>query len=81
MSDRTNSPILLDVRGLICPLPVLKAKKAMRSLQPGDHLRLEATDALASVDVPHFCREDGHTLLEQTSEGDVQIFLIEKTGK
>jgi len=78
MSDEAKSPILLDVRGLICPLPVLKAKKAMKSLRPGDCLRLEATDPLASVDVPHFCQEDGHTLLDQKAENGIQIFLIEK---
>lgn len=80
MPDPTNPPVLLDVRGLICPLPVLKAKKAMKSLQPGAQLRLEATDPLASVDVPHFCVEDGHTLLEQRTEGSVQIFVIEKAS-
>lgn len=80
MTDPSTPPVLLDVRGLICPLPVLKAKKAMKSLQPGAHLRLEATDPLASVDVPHFCVEDGHTLVEQSTEGSVQIFLIEKAG-
>lgn len=80
MPDPEKTHTLLDVRGLICPLPVLKAKKAMKSLQPGDRIRLEATDPLASVDVPHFCSEDGHVLLEQSSDGPVQIFLIEKAG-
>jgi len=81
MSDQAKTPVLLDVRGLICPLPVLKAKKAMKSLAPGDRLRLEATDPLAALDVPHFCREDGHALLEQRTEDQVRIFVIEKGPK
>ena len=81
MPEPSKTPHLLDVRGLICPLPVLKAKKAMKSLRPGDRMRLEATDPLAAVDVPHFCREDGHVLLEQAAVDGIQIFLIEKSSE
>ena len=68
----------LDTCGLLCPLPVLKAKKKMKSLKPGDRLRMEATDPLTSVDIPHFCKEDGHVLVSQTTDQDVQVYIIEK---
>ena len=78
MSDQAKSPILLDVRGLNCPLPVLKAKKAMRGLVAGDRLRIEATDPLAAVDIPHYCTEDGHRLVHQEEADGIQVFLVEK---
>ena len=49
----------VDARGLACPLPVLKARKALLGLAPGQRLLLEATDEMAAIDVPHFCNEAG----------------------
>ena len=59
--------VRLDLRGLKCPLPVLKARRRMRDLTPGDCLEVETTDPLAVIDIPHFCNEDGHVL--ELSEG------------
>jgi tRNA 2-thiouridine synthesizing protein A len=53
----------LDARGLLCPLPVLKARKRLGPLAPGAVLRLLADDPAALIDVPHFCAEAGHELL------------------
>lgn len=53
----------IDATGLLCPLPVLKARKRLLSMAPGQILRLTATDPMAAVDVPHFCAEAGHELL------------------
>lgn len=53
----------LDARGLLCPLPVLKARKRLRAMDQGAVLRLVATDPAAVVDVPHFCAESGHDFL------------------
>ncbi|WP_432447812.1 sulfurtransferase TusA family protein [Aliiroseovarius marinus] len=50
----------LDAIGLLCPLPVLKARKRLKSLEKGQVLRLQATDPAALIDVPHFCAEQGH---------------------
>jgi tRNA 2-thiouridine synthesizing protein A len=70
--------IRLDVRGLACPLPVLKARKALLGMAPGARLLLETTDPVAAVDIPHFCREAGHRLLaSQTAETPLR-FLIER---
>ncbi|MFN4173197.1 MAG: sulfurtransferase TusA family protein [Pseudorhodobacter sp.] len=55
--------IEVDAAGLLCPLPVLKARKRLLPMATGTVLRLIATDPVAVVDVPHFCREAGHDLL------------------
>lgn len=68
----------LDATGLLCPLPVLKARKRLTALNAGDRLRMRADDPAAVIDVPHFCMQAGHTLIESTQDGDVQIYLIEK---
>ena len=68
----------LDARALLCPLPVLKAAKRMRALQSGEVLRLQADDPAAVVDVPHYCTESGHALIERREEGAVMHWVIEK---
>ena len=73
----TNTIPILDLRGLKCPLPVLKAKKAMRSLEQGNRIWLETTDPLAVIDVPAFCNEDKHILLETIEADGFHRFLVE----
>ncbi|WP_171130476.1 MULTISPECIES: sulfurtransferase TusA family protein [unclassified Ruegeria] len=70
----------LDALGLLCPLPVLKARKRLKSLPAGAVLRVLADDPAAIIDVPHFCTESGHVLLSQDSDGDHQVYLIQKSG-
>lgn len=53
--------VLVDARGLKCPLPVLKAEKCLAELAPGTTLIVLATDPMARVDIPHLCRKLGHT--------------------
>lgn len=62
---------IYDLRGLKCPLPVLKARKKLSNMPSGSELVVETTDPLAGIDIPHFCREDGHALLstERTDAG------------
>jgi tRNA 2-thiouridine synthesizing protein A len=57
----------IDAIGLLCPLPVLKARKALLSMQAGQVLRLVASDPAAVIDVPHFCNESGHVLVSQSA--------------
>jgi len=75
---------LLDVRGLVCPLPVLRARKALKALPAGGTLRMLATDPQAVRDVRLFCEQTGHVLLESGREsgddGEVFSFLIERHG-
>lgn len=68
----------LDATGLTCPLPVLKARKALIEMQPGDRLELISTDAASALDVPVFCHQAGHALLAERRDQDRWIFLIEK---
>ncbi len=70
----------LDTRGLLCPLPVLKARKRLQGMAAGQVLRVEADDPVAVVDMPHFCDEAGHALLSAATVGGVQVYLIRKGG-
>ena len=60
----------IDARGLLCPLPVLRLRKALLSLSPGARAVLIATDPAAIIDVPHFCAEAGHRLLDMQDRPD-----------
>lgn len=62
MSDTHD--VLLDVTGLTCPLPVLRAQKLLRESAAGAVITVLATDPVAAIDFPHFCQESGHELLE-----------------
>ena len=68
----------LDAIGLLCPLPVLKARKRLKTLQPGHVLELLADDPAAVIDVPHFCNESGHTLVASEEKDGALTFLVEK---
>lgn len=68
----------LDALGMLCPLPVLKARKRLESLAPGQVLRVVADDPAAVVDMPHFCAEAGHELVSSDIDGPELIFLIRK---
>ena len=68
----------LDAIGLICPLPVLKARKRLLAMAPGQVLRLLASDPAAVIDVPHFCQEAGHQYLGMTDHGESQSYLIKR---
>ncbi|UWQ94083.1 sulfurtransferase TusA family protein [Rhodobacteraceae bacterium M385] len=60
----------IDARDLLCPLPVLRLRKALEASAPGTTLRLLATDPAALIDVPHFCTEQGHRFLSATEIGE-----------
>lgn len=69
---------ILDVKGLLCPLPVLKARRALARLPAGTILTVEATDPAAIIDFPHFCSETGHELVASQALDGVYIFRIRK---
>ena len=71
----------LDAAGLLCPLPVLKIRKRMGALAAGEVLRAVTDDPAAVIDVPHFCAEQGHEVVEMVEDGfPRQIWLIRKGG-
>jgi len=69
----------IDVKGLQCPLPVLKARKRLMSLKYGESLKILATDPAAAIDFPHYCAESGNELVSQHEEAGVLVFIIRKT--
>ncbi len=68
----------LDATGLLCPLPVLKARKRLKSFEKGQVLCMLADDPAAVVDVPHFCAEQGHELVSQDLDSTPQVYVIRK---
>lgn len=68
----------LDTCGLICPLPVLKLRKRLQTLAPGQIIEMQADDPVAIIDIPNYCQEAGHELLSARTGGDVQIYLLRK---
>jgi tRNA 2-thiouridine synthesizing protein A len=71
-------PERLDLKGLNCPLPVLKTRRALRDRVTGARLLVEATDPMSAIDIPHMCSEDGHRLVESRREDRVYLYLIER---
>ena len=69
---------VLDLKGLSCPLPVLKANKAIKELIPGDVLEILATDPAAPKDFVVFCENTGHALTSSTSEDGVFKIVLTK---
>jgi tRNA 2-thiouridine synthesizing protein A len=76
MSD--TAEVIYDLRGLKCPLPVLRSRKKLAALKAGDVLTVETTDPLAVIDIAHMCNEDGHSLVETVAVGNGHRFRIVK---
>ena len=70
--------VFLDATGLTCPMPLLKAKKALNAMSAGEHLRVKATDPGSVRDFDVFARQSGNTLLEHSEEDGVYTYLLEK---
>lgn len=71
---------IYDLRGLKCPLPVMKARKRLLTMTAGSRLWVETTDPMAVIDIPHFCHEDGHVLETSERIEAGHRFLIRKTA-
>jgi len=68
----------VNLRGLKCPLPALRAKKALGGMAPGDLLTIECTDPLTAIDIPNLLRQTGDALEHHDSAGGVLTFRIRK---
>ncbi len=75
MADHT-----LDAKGLNCPLPILKARKALKEVPDGGTLEILATDPGSVADFQAFTRQTGHELMEHSEDGGVYRFLIRKSA-
>jgi tRNA 2-thiouridine synthesizing protein A len=71
---------VLDTKGLKCPLPVLRARKAMKALEPGQVIEVHATDPSSVQDFRSFCETTGDSLLESSEADGIFIFKIRKAG-
>ncbi len=71
----------LDCIGLLCPLPVLRARKRLLALPAGSVLAVQATDPMAAIDLPHFCTEAGYRFLGATLGAGFTTYRIEKTAR
>jgi tRNA 2-thiouridine synthesizing protein A len=70
---------ILDARGLLCPLPVLKVSKRLKTISTGDVLQIHADDPAALIDIPHYCIETGNLLSEAIKDSDGStLYLIKK---
>jgi len=70
--------MVLDAKGMNCPLPILKTKKALQGLETGQMLEVLAADPGSVADFKAFCRQTGNDLVESTQDGDVYKFLIKR---
>ena len=71
---------VLDAKGLNCPLPILKAKKALKELTTGQTLQVLSTDPGSVADFEAFCRQTGNELVEHSENDGIYQFLIKKTA-
>jgi tRNA 2-thiouridine synthesizing protein A len=74
-SSLATEPQTIDARGLKCPLPVLKLEKALDASEPGTEITVLATDPMAEIDIPLYCRQRGHAC-SGSRDGDVLRFNI-----
>jgi tRNA 2-thiouridine synthesizing protein A len=72
---------VLDLKNLACPLPVLRANRALRSMTPGERLRVLATDAASVADFKSYCRETGHALVSWSEEAGIYSFTIRRRAE
>ena len=74
-----DNPVeIYDLKGLSCPLPVLKTRRKLRDMPPGALLQVETSDPLAAIDIPHFCTENSHALIETIAIENGHRFLIRR---
>ena len=69
---------ILDAKGLACPMPIVKTKKAIDTIDSGEVLEVVVTDKGALNDIPAWAKSGGHSVLEQKTEGDIIYFYIQK---
>lgn len=81
MTDAIEVHDTVDARDLMCPMPVLAATKAMRLLEPGQVLKVLATDRGALSDMPAWADDNGHELLSSGTDDGVLVFYIRKSAE
>lgn len=78
MSDAIEFNLEVDAIGMNCPLPILRTKKALATMQSGEVLKVKATDPGAAHDFPVFAKQTGNELLSSATDGDALVFYIKR---
>lgn len=78
MSTEIEFNLEVDAIGMNCPLPILRTKKALATMQSGEVLKVRATDIGAAHDFPAFSKQTGNELIHTATEGDVLIFFLKR---
>ena len=81
MNEDARGVITLDLSGLKCPLPVLRARKALRRMAPGERLDVTCTDPMSAIDIPNVVRECGDRVLDKRADSETLFFRIEKAAR
>ena len=68
----------VDAIGMNCPLPILRTKKALATMQSGEVLKIKATDAGAAHDFPAFAKQTGNEIIATANEGDILVFFLKR---
>lgn len=76
----TDIPADLDLKGLKCPLPALRTRKALKALAPGAAIRVICTDPMSAIDIPNLVRETGDSLESTAADGDLLAFVIRRAA-
>jgi tRNA 2-thiouridine synthesizing protein A len=79
-SDASIPGKIYDLRGLNCPMPVLKIRKRLSEIASGETLVAQTTDPMAVIDIPHFCNQYGHTFISCEKIKDGHLFMIRNGG-
>lgn len=79
MSEITADRVL-DVRGKLCPMPVVEAARVIREMEPGQVLKVLGTDRGSIADIPAFAEDTGHEFISWHEEGDVLVFYLRRGG-
>ncbi|HVL89566.1 MAG TPA: sulfurtransferase TusA family protein [Actinomycetota bacterium] len=79
MASRVQADKVLDVKGLLCPLPVIKLSKAIKEIDVGQIVEMQATDPGAEPDMDAWVKNTGHEMVDHTAEGDVFTFWVRRT--
>lgn len=76
----TGADMMLDLKGLVCPIPVVKIAGAIRRIEVGQVIEAEATDPGVMADIPAWCRSTGNELLNIDREGKTFVFRVRRSG-
>ncbi len=77
MSETEKAPRILDARGLLCPMPVIRTGAQVKQMAPGETLEIRASDPGVLYDIPAWCRVHGHTVIDSREEGDDLVVLLQ----